>query len=232
MTNHPLPSPSRTCILLLTGFVSNKESLYSIRDAFQKLGYSTFISNFWGETYVEDFSVLTIDQCVTSMSTLIDQLSEQYDCIVGIGISISGAILIEYAKTHTNHLDYIVSIGTPFKIKNMKLIEFGFLFYPLITWLGKIVQRLNRHDMLPILASHTIVTYFEEDFPKNLEKVTTPVFFMHGEYDSVSDGSVLPQYIPRFSSEKKEMIWVSGADHVINYNVDVIVGETLAFIKK
>jgi esterase/lipase len=221
----------RICFVFMAGFVSHKNSLLDIKHTIEALGYSAVITHFWGDKEVKDFSKLTIQDCMDGISELIESLTPHYDSVVGIGVSISGALLIEHTKTH-NGLDAVVSIGTPFKVKNKWLIDIGFALYPLVKFLMKFSQKYSSPDMQPLLASKTVVNYLYKDFPKHLSDVTVPVLFLQGEEDIVADGSVLEEYLKELGSMHKELVFVPHADHVLNYNADVIISRTLQFIAK
>ena len=219
----------RTCFVFMAGFVSHKDSLSLIKQAIEGLGHTAILTHFWGDRSVTDFSKLTIQDCMDGIEELITPLTKQFDEVVGIGVSISGALFLEYAKTH-HDLKAVVSIGTPFKVENKWLINIGFAVYPVVKFLINHIPKYSSAEMQPLLASKVIVNYFYKDFPKNLGEITTPVLMLHGEEDTVTDGSVLPRYLATFGSVHKELVFVPHADHVVNYNADVIVSRTLQFL--
>ena len=73
------------------------------------------------------------------------------------------------------------------------------------------------------------MNYLEVDFVKKLDSIQTPVLFLHSKKDPISDYRVLPEYIERISSKKKEIKYFTNGNHVINHDPDLVIKHILDF---
>lgn len=116
------------CFILLPGFSPDDVPVKGIKADIEKLGYAAVAANFWGvkprgghapggNDPAINLSTLTIEECKSGVTSLIDKARQKYKYVVGIGISLGGALLLEHAKEHDD-LFCVVSVGTPFSIKN------------------------------------------------------------------------------------------------------------------
>ncbi len=223
-----LPLSEKTCFILLPGFAPDNYPVLELKDKLNKLGYTAVASNFWGVELVSDFSKLTSEQCKKGIADIITKLSKKYEIIIGIGISLGGALLMEHAKSFTN-LDCVVSIGTPFKLKNKRLMSLGFALYPLAYIYWNILRALRLRPT-PIPAARAMVDYMTVDFVKDLDKIKTPLLLIHSKHDLVTDVSVIPFFMKKISSQHKKIIYLDNISHAIGYNNDIIIQEINAFL--
>src|SRR5271154_6359008 len=128
----------RICFIVLPGLAPDPLSLVPLQKYLEARGYPVILTNFTGDLTTKDFSKVTIDGCLEKIGVLIKEAKQKYPVVVGIGISLGGALFIEYAKTHTD-LDYIVSVGTPFKLKNRWLLYTAVALAPVLHPLWKLV---------------------------------------------------------------------------------------------
>jgi len=210
------------CFILLPGFASDSLALLPIQRQLKRAGYAAVAANFWGEQAVDDFSTLTIARCLTGVDELVASMHEHYDLVIGLGFSLGGALLIEHAKIK-NGLDYIISIGTPFQLKNRFLIKLGIAAIPLVYPLWKRLAQSRKNKLPPIGAAKMAVDYFSGDFLKSFEKVTTPLLFIHSKKDTVTEFRAVPAALRYFSNTKRELEVHEEGDHVLNYNSETIV---------
>jgi len=227
---HNLYHNQKICFILLPGFSPDNVSVLPLKNAFEQRGYIAIASTFFGDRSFKYFSQLTMEQCQHHVSQLIQEAKQQYDRVIGIGVSLGGALFLEYAKT-SNDLDGIVSIGIPFRLKYRPLMSLGKMFLSLIYPLWKIFEKRKQWRLLPIGAAPQIIDYLETDFLKNLEQITVPTLFIHSKQDSVTDYRVLPEYFEKIGSVAKHSIITENGNHVIDHDPDALVNHTLSFYK-
>ncbi len=218
----------KTCFILLPGFSPDSVPILPFKRLFERHGFATIGSNFFGDLAVNDFKKITIDQCHESISNIINRAALEYDRVIGVGVSLGGALLLEHAKT-VNNLHGIVSIGTPFKLKYRRLMRAGEFFLPVIYPVWKRFQRLKRLRLLPIGAGPIVVRYLENEFLYKLENVKTPVLFLHSKKDLVTDYHALAEFSEKISSPRKEIILSENGNHVIDYDPEFIFGQLANF---
>lgn len=187
------------------------------------MGFPVVSSNFGGQEPISDFSKLDIGRCLENISSLIENARNLHGRVVGLGISLGGALFIEYAKKNQG-LDYIISVGTPFKLKKRWLISIGLAILPAIYPIWKILAKIKRLRLPPIGASRAIVDYLEGNFLIGLEKVKTPILLVHSKEDPVTDYRATLNFARRLKS--KEIKIFENGGHVINYSPQAII-ETL-----
>lgn len=219
---------SKICFVLIAGFSSDSEQILKLGDVLRLAGYSVAISSFYGETEVDNFAMLTENECINNISALINRLADNYERVYGIGISLGGALLLEYAKKE-NRLSGIVSVGTPFLLKNIKWIRRGINFSPIIYPIWKHLQRIKKLRLSPIGAVAMAVDYMEGKFLKNLDKITTPTLFLHSKKDSVTDYRVLPKYTAMLSAAKHKTIYFDNGNHVVDNDPELIEKQAVDF---
>ena len=75
----------------------------------------------------------------------------------------------------------------------------------------------------PLGVSPAVYAYLEGDFLRGLERIQSPVVFLHSKLDGVTDYRAVSEYAERLSSSKKHVVVLKNGDHVINYDADVIM---------
>jgi esterase/lipase len=218
----------KICFILLPGFAPDNVPVLGLRDVLKKHGYEVIATNFFGDIDVTDFSYLTSGDCIANISKIINDASSKYDSVFGIGISLGGALLLEHAKNHHN-LDGIVSIGTPFKLKNEKLIGFWKILFPFIYPAWRRLQRYKKLRLIPVGAGSMVVKYLKNGFLENLESIHTPILFLHSKKDNITDYRALEKFSSIISSPKQEITYFNNGNHVINYDLESIVTHSLDF---
>lgn len=220
---------NRICFLLLPGFAPDNVPMLGLKKELEALGYSVVATNFWGNGKVSNFSTVTIEQCKQGIADIVSELSATYDVVIGIGVSLGGALLLEHAK-NSDDINYIVSIGTPFKLKLRNLIAVGFAVYPFFRPLWNQMQKVSSWRLLPLGAAREVVGYLNGDFSKDLENIKTPTLLVHSKSDFLADYSVVDAALARFSSTHKKAIYPENTDHTINYDNALIIGALTDFI--
>lgn len=220
----------KTCFILLPGFAPDAVPVLDLGKILRDKGYGVITSNFFGEVEVDDFANLTAEGCLNNITRIIDGAAEKYECVYGIGISLGGAFLLEYAKSR-NKLDGIVSVGTPFLLKNKKLIRFGKKILPAVYPFWKKIQRFKKLRLTPIGAGVMAVDYLENIFLQNLEKIETPTLFMHSKKDGVTDFRALPKYMKIISNAKQSVAYFDNGNHVMDDDFSLIIEQTFSFFE-
>jgi len=211
----------KTCFILLPGFSSDNVSVLALKHILERQGYSAIATSFFGDIAVDDFQKLSIGDCQKNISNMIDHATLEYDRVIGVGVSLGGAQLLEHAKTKDNMYG-IVSVGTPFKLKYRWLISVGEFLVPILYPIWKHLQKIKRLRLLPIGAGPAIVHYLENEFLQELENIKTPILFLHSKKDMVTDYRVLPEFAEKISSGRKEIVLSKNGDHAINYDPEYI----------
>ncbi len=185
-------------------------------------------STFFGDATFGNFSQLTIARCHNHVSQLIHAAKQKHEQVIGIGVSLGGALFLEYAKAN-NGLNGIVSIGTPFRLKYRLLMSFGELLLPFVYPFWKKLEKRKQWRLLPIGAGPQVIHYLENDFLANLEKVVVPTLFIHSKRDFVTDYQALPEFLMKIGSVKKHSIVSGNGNHVIDHDPDMLVKYALGF---
>lgn len=222
-------SNSSTCFVLLPGFSPDNVPVLNLKKHLEKRGHTAIASNFYGEKEISDFATLTINQCQDNLYRIIRAAKDKHNKVIGIGVSLGGALLLDHAKKE-NNLDAIISIGTPFKVKNVKLIRVGQIFLPVIHPFWKIWNKKKGHRLPPIAATKMVMDYLCLKFPLDLEKISTPVLFLHSKKDRITDYQVLSEHSDKLTSAKKEIIFFDNGGHVINGGTDRVLDLAFDFL--
>ncbi len=208
---------SKIHFVLVSGFSSDNQEVLGLKDILEERGYGASAISFYGPGTRNDFTQLTEKECLEGIAKEIADISGRAEQVFGIGISLGGALLLEHAKENSN-LDGIVSIGTPFRLKNRRLIIFGKKILPAVYPLWRRLQKIEVLRLWPLGAARVMINYMEERFLRDLEKINTPVLFLHSRKDGVTDHLALEEYLPKIASVKKKIIFFKNGNHVINYN--------------
>lgn len=221
---------SEICFILLPGFSPDYLPVLPLKAALENRGYFAIASTFFGNRDFKYFNELTLDQCHNHVSQLIQSAKTQYKQVFGIGVSLGGALLLEYAKTY-NDLSGIVSIGTPFRLKHRPLMSAGKLFLPIVYPIWKKFEKYKNWRLLPVGAGPQVIRYLENGFMANLEKITTPVLLIHSKKDLITDFRVLPEYLEKIGSMSKSLIITENGNHVIDHDPNALVDHMISFHK-
>lgn len=214
-------SHQQTCFILLPGFSPDHIPVLALKEALEKRGYTAIASSFFGDAVFENFSKLSIQQCHENVSCLINNTAQKYQRVIGIGVSLGGALLLEHAKTNKN-LHGIVSIGTPFRLKYRSLMRIGEMLIPVVYPIWKKLERHKMLRLLPIGAGPVVISYLENEFLENLDQVKTPSLFFHSKKDLVTDYTALPPFVSKLSSERTQTILSENGNHVIDHDPEFI----------
>ncbi len=220
---------SGICFIILHGFASDPDPLKPIKSYLEKIGCAAIATNFWGDGVVSDFSKLRIEPCIENLDSLVKKVRSKCRLVVGVGISLGGSILIEYAKNHSE-LDYIVSVGTPFRLKNRKLISIGLFLLPIINPVWNLIDKIKILRLPPIGASKTVVNFLERQCLENLDKVKTPLLFLHSCKDPIADYRAVGEYAEKILNAPKKIILFENGSHEINYDSETICENIMKFV--
>ena len=219
---------SQLCFIILPGLAPDPLSVIPIKTYLEEQGYPAIVTNFCGDNTTTDFSKLSIEDCLENIAALVREAKKRRPIVVGIGISLGGALLIEHAKTHSD-LDFIVSIGTPFKLKKAKLISLGVALAPIIHPIWKFFDKSQRLRPLPVEALPMAMRFFEGRFLENLDKVKSSILFMHGKKDPATDYKALLRYVKKFSNARTKVMLSENGDHQMGYDPVAITKDVFSF---
>ena len=218
----------KICFILIAGFAPDETPVLELKKVLEKRGYDAIAKGFFGNMMNQDFHLFTATECIKNISELIDDTKCKYDKVFGIGISLGGAFLLEYAKKK-NNLDGIISIGTPFRLKNRQLIRLGKMFFPLVYPIWKQLQKIKKLRLVPIGAGNMVVEYLQNDFIKGLDTITTPLLFLHSKKDPVTDYRAIEEFSTRILSARKKIVFFDNGNHVINNDAESIITQVIDF---
>jgi esterase/lipase len=222
-------SHSSSCFIILPGFSPDNIPVLHLKELLEEKGFSAIATNFYGSAAVEDFSLLSIEDCQKNIADLINSSKKKYKKVYGIGVSLGGALLLEYAKKE-NGLDAIVSIGSPFKLRNKKKIFVARKILPLIVPVWKKLEKIKKLRPIPLGFAEEMITYLEGDFIKHLESIKTPVLFIHSKKDWVTDHKAAEEFSQKISNKRNQFIYFDNGGHVINGNSGKVVGYIIEFL--
>ena len=216
--------------VLVAGFSSDQREVLGLKNVLEKQGFSAEAISFYGEGLLDDFTDIQAHQCVENVTRFVNAAIEKHDAVYSIGLSLGGALLLEYAKK--NHcLSGITSISTPFRLKRRKWISLGQKAYPVIYPFWKRLQKYKQLRLSPIGAANTVVEFLEGEFLNNLSHIKTPILLLHSKNDPIADHEALPEFCRSFSSLKRQLIYLDDGGHVIDRNSDLVAGHTLDFLR-
>jgi esterase/lipase len=219
---------SKIHFIIVAGFSSDHLEAVKFKKCLEKMGFGAEAISFYGEEYRDDFSGITASECIGNVAKAIDEVSKKYEMVFGIGISLGGSLLLEYAKSCDN-LQGIVGVGVPFKLRKIRLIHFGQKFIPVICLFWNYLQKIKKLRLSPMGAVNMVVEYLEGDAIKNLNQIKTPVLFIHSKKDPVSDYESVPKFFDIISSTKKKIIFFDDGDHVVDHDFDLVTRQFLDF---
>ncbi len=223
-----LSSRQKTCFILLPGFSPDCVPVLALKRTLEKHGYATIASNFFGDAVVEDFQKLTTQECQKNISDIINHAALKYDRVIGVGVSLGGALLLEHTKTK-NNLHGIVSIGTPFKLKYRRLMRIGEFLLPVVYPIWKYFENFKHLRLLPIGAGPAVIQYLENEFLQKLGNIQIPILFLHSKKDLVTDYRAIPEFSKKISSTRKEIILSENGNHVIDHDPEFIFARLANF---
>ncbi len=223
--------PKNICFVLLPGFAPDDLPVQKLKALLTERGYSAVSTNFFGAVPSEDFSKITIPDALTSIEAIIQTAKTNHEKVIGVGISLGGAMLLEHEKTH-HDLDGIVSIGTPFRLSYPRLIRIGSYIAPIIYPLYRPLEKKKSRRMFPIGALRMAVDYMQNRFLQGLEKIETHVLFVQSKQDSVADYRVLREYASKCTNAHTEIILSENGTHVMDDNPEVVLGYIERFLQQ
>ncbi|MCX6763462.1 MAG: hypothetical protein NTZ97_01880 [Candidatus Moranbacteria bacterium] len=226
-----LKKEAGVCFILLPGFSPDDFTVQNLKRCLEKRGCHAVASNFYGNAVVKDFSKVKVADCLENISEIIKEAKKNHDKVIGVGISLGGAFLLEHAKREKN-LDAIISIGTPFRLKNVFLIKLGQkILLPVVSPFWKMAEKIKKLRLPPITATKVITDYLRKEFILNLENITVPILFVHSKKDRITDFRVLEEFSNKIPSLNKKMIILDNGDHVINGGSEKICEYIFDFIE-
>lgn len=221
-----MPKPH---FILLPGFSPDADSMIPLKKHLEESGYTATISNFWGDQNVSDFSELTFNDCMAGIDSLIKTACAEHKSVAGLGVSIGGALLMEYAKENPG-LDFIISVGTPFRLRNRKWISLGIYLLPAFYPVWKLFQKIKKLRLLPIGAAPMVLDYVENWFLADYENIKIPVFFIHSKQDFVADYKAVAEFSKYFKNSLLPSKILDNGNHVFNYDPETIIENSLEFL--
>ncbi len=221
---------SQICFVLLPGLAPDSFPVLKLKRALESRGYAAIASNFFGDMPVDNFSNLTINQCKDGVSELIKEAKNKYQKVVGIGISLGGALLLEHAKKNTG-LDAVISIGTPFKLKYGFFMDVCRALIPIVNPAWNRLQKIKSLRMFPIGAAGMAVNYLRDGFVRNLDLINAPAMFIHSKKDKICEHQAVPQFLPKFSVPTEAVILDDG-NHTVDENPELIIKYAESFLNK
>ncbi len=217
------------CFILLPGFAPDDFPVFGLRDILEEKGYKVITSPFFGDFKITDFSKLSKEDMLRGSFEVINSTTKKYKKVVGIGISLGGALFLEYAKQ--KKLTAIISVGTPFHLRQKWLINLTRFTYPLIYPFWYYIDKHHANfRLLPIGAGKMVVDFLKNDFLDNLHNIRTPVLFLHSKKDWVADYKYAQKYAKQVSSKNKKIVLFNNGGHIINRDTRIIVDQALDFI--
>lgn len=222
MDGHPRP-----CFFLVPGFGPDVLPVRLLGERLEGLGFPVVVSNFWGDMPVGDFAALSMEECATGIAAGLARTRVEHPRVVGIGISLGGALLMECAKTGS-HLDYIVSIGTPLKLRNRWLFSGIVWSYPVLAPVWRTLAKIRSLRIPPMEAAGAVMRFLEGGFLRDLHTIRTPLLLLHSRRDFITQYSAAMEFAEHFPS--RNLILFEDGDHVLDYNIERIIQTILAHV--
>lgn len=221
---------SKIHFVIIAGFSSDHKEAMELKECLQIMGFSADAVSFYGREYRNDFSGITVSECIENVFRIINEASEKYEMVFGIGISLGASFLLEYAKNY-DKLKGIVGVGVPFKLRKIRLMHLGQKFFPIILPVWKRLQKIKKLRLSPLGAANMVIGYLEGDAIKNLGRVKTPVLLIHSKKDPVSDYKAIPELLEVISGTKKKIIFFDNGDHVVDHDFKAVARLALEFFE-
>ena len=220
-----LSNLKHTCFIIVPGFDKDTSSVENIKKELEETGYAAFSVNFWGDGEV-NFRTLTMHQAVAGLKSKIEEKAKHYDHVIAIGISLGGALLLEYAK-QDSEIDTIVGVGIPFRLQYHYSLAFSsYVFFPiLMLWWNLTGSHIKW------LASHRVQKYLSGTFQTNLTAIKTPILLLQSTRDKVVNPVATKRYFETLVTPIKKLIMVDDVDHVLAQNEPIIFSECIKFVR-
>ena len=219
---------SKIHFIVVAGFSSDNLEAVKFQKCLENMGFSAQAVSFYGKGYRDDFSGITASECLENISKVINEASEKYEMVFGVGISLGGSLLLDYAKKNDN-LQGIVGIGVPFKLRKIRLIHFGEKLFPVFLPIWNYLQKIKKFRLSPLGAASMVTKYLEGEAIQNLDRVKTPVLLIHSKKDPVSDFKAVSKFFDIISSAKKKIIFFDNGDHVVDNDFESVAKHSLDF---
>jgi carboxylesterase len=184
----------------------------------------------------EDLEKVTVaDWEGRAESTLFD-LTSRCQTVVGVGLSMGGAMVLHMAARHPDRLAGAAVINADVRRPNLALAPVARLFTRTVRGVGNDIKKPGQneepYDRLPVKALVQLNRFYRT-VARELPDVKVPLLV----FSSVEDHLVKPsnsRYIfERVGSEQKELISLTNSYHVatLDYDADVILERVLEFAR-
>lgn len=232
----------RKGVLMVHGFTSSPSDLKDLSKYLADKGITVSAPLLAGHgTSPYNLAVTSWKDLISSIEKALNELKKEVDKVYIGGISAGGSIALAIAGKQ--HVDGIISLGTPiyFRRQHFFKIFFPFLrmFKPFLRkWyrshIDKEMQKIRvGYDLIP-LNSMSKITALVEESRKALPKITAPSLIMQSTEDFGVDNKTVDYLYKNLASMKKKVVWVKDAYHVlvVDKNREDTFKEIYNFVKE
>jgi len=215
-------------ILMLHGFTSTPHQFKELSQFFASKGFTVYAPLVVGHgTSPKDLAKVGKEDWKKSVKDAYLELGKKVQKIFIIGNSFGGNLAFYLAcEFQDNHLAGIISLDTPIRLRNQKIIKLRLYTYG---WLRKYYRKPQRYykidytdmsdevtySVVPVKSLRDFFEFIEEETVPNLNKIKAPTLIAHANVDPVVDPKSATFIHDRLGSNHKIIYWFDSNQHSI-----------------
>lgn len=232
----------RKGVLMVHGFTSSPSDLKDLSKYLADKGITVSAPLLAGHgTSPYNLAVTSWKDLISSIEKALNELKKEVDKVYIGGISAGGSIALAIAGKQ--HVDGIISLGTPIYFRRQHFFK---IFFPFLRMFKPFLRKWYRshidkemqktrvgYDLIP-LNSMSKITALVEESRKALPKITAPSLIMQSTEDFGVDNKTVDYLYKNLASMKKKVVWVKDAYHVlvVDKNREDTFKEIYNFVKE
>lgn len=242
----PFQSPgagehAQTAVLLVHGMTSSPQTVRSVAERIAAQGYAVHAPLLPGHgTTWQDMSRTRYADWLGAVVGAAEELAATHTRVVGFGLSLGGALVTDVAAHRPDLLDALALVNPAFAATDWRLrvIPWVKSVIPVAQALGDDILRPGpprelAYKWTPLKAFDS----FTEQWPRlvrELGQVTQPVLLMRSRHDKIVPPVSAEKFLAGVGSKDVTVRWLEESGHVatLDHDVDTVVEETLAFLKR
>ena len=218
---------NRVGCLLIHGFTGTPYEMRELGERLAAQGYTVLGPVLAGHaTCLDDLQATRWRDWYASVATAYDELREQCDVVIPIGLSLGGLLGLHLAAHR--HVDGVVAVSPPFGLRN-PLIPFFRIFpflFDLIPYVHKNPKNDDTQDPSirakhpeytsnPTRCAASLIFEFLPHLENDLRDVRAPALLIQSRGDRAIAPDSITQFHTRLGSIEKEIVWLEKSGHLV-----------------
>lgn len=244
------PSDARKAVLMVHGFVGSPNNFNDLPDMVAEKGWHVRVMLLPGHgTSPREFESTTAAQLEEAVLRELDSLRARFPLVVLMGHSMGGALATLAAAQRPVNALILVSPYYAVTHRWYYLLHpetWAGLLRPAIRWVyrSRSVQPVNlvearekivSYNWIPtkgMLTAIDIASRARDDAVA--QSIAMPTLLIHSREDSVTDPRVSEEVCKRFSTQRKEVVWLERSDHIVfwDYDREEVIRAVTSFLDK